>query len=95
VRRTSPEVSRLSRRRRTRPGVVTFVTRADCHLCTEAEPVVRRLAADAGARYELRDVDADPGDRVRWTDHVPVVLLDGQEHSYWYVDEVKLRAALR
>ena len=57
--------------------------------------MVRRLAADAGARYELRDVDADPGDRVRWTDHVPVVLLDGQEHSYWYVDEVKLRAALR
>ncbi|MGI8537540.1 MAG: glutaredoxin family protein [Mycobacteriales bacterium] len=88
-------MSRLWRRRQPRPGVVTFVTRSGCQLCAEAEPVVRLLAADAGARYELRDVDANPADRARWTDHVPVVLLDGQEHSYWYVDEAKLRAALR
>jgi len=27
-------------------------------------------------------------------DRVPVVLLDGGEHSYWRVDETRLRAAL-
>ena len=86
----------LSRLRRTpRPSVLTYVTRDGCSLCAEAEPTVRRLAEKAGVRVEIRDVDADPADRERWTDHVPVVLLDGQEHSYWFVDEDKLRAALR
>ena len=57
--------------------------------------MVQRLAGDAGIAFEVRDVDADPGDRSRWSDHVPVVLLDGVEHSYWYVDEATLRSALR
>ena len=81
--------------RRTRPATVTFVTRQGCHLCDVAEPVVRRIAADAGVAFELRDVDADPADRAAWTDKVPVVLLDGREHAYWQVDEKALRRALR
>jgi glutaredoxin len=82
-------------RRRVRPSRVTLVTRAGCHLCEEALPVVRRLAADAGVRLEVRDVDADPDDRARWSDHVPVVLLDGEQHSLWFVDEAALAKALR
>lgn len=85
----------LRRRRRTTPSVVTFVTRAGCHLCEQAEPVVRAAAAEAGAAFEVRDVDADPADRAAWTDKVPVVLLDGREHAYWTVDEPALRRALR
>jgi hypothetical protein len=57
--------------------------------------VVQRLAADAGVPVEVRDVDASEVDRERWTDHVPVVLLDGEQHSLWYVDEGVLSAALR
>ena len=83
------------RRRRTPPAVVTLVTRAGCHLCEQAEPMVARAAADAGARFELADVDSDAGLRSRWTDKVPVVLLDGVEHAYWQVDDKALRAALR
>jgi hypothetical protein len=56
---------------------------------------VRRLAAQAGVAVEVRDVDLDPADRERWTDHVPVVLLDGEQHSLWFVDEAALAAALR
>ena len=61
--------------------------------------MVQRLAARAGVPVEVRDVDADPagepGFRERWTDHVPVVLLDGEQHSLWFVDEDALAAALR
>jgi glutaredoxin len=85
----------LLRRRRPRPSVVTFVTRAGCHLCEVAEPVVRRLATEAGVRFELADVDATPDSRAAWSDKVPVVLLDGREHAYWTVDERALRRALR
>jgi hypothetical protein len=83
------------RRRRRRPERLTFVTREGCTLCAEALPVVQRLAAAAGVPVEVRDVDADPADRARWTDHVPVVLLDGEQHSLWFVDEEALSRALR
>jgi len=64
-------------------------------MCAAAEPVVVRAAADAGVPLEVRDVDADPADRARWSDKVPVVLLDGVEHAYWTIDERVLRRALR
>jgi glutaredoxin len=82
-------------RRRTRPAVVTFVTRQGCHLCDVAEPVVRSAARDAGVEFEIRDVDASPADTAAWSDKVPVVLLDGREHAFWSVDEKALRKALR
>ena len=71
-----------------------LVTRAGCTLCAQAEPVVARAAADAGVPLEVRDVDADPGDLARWSDKVPVVLVDGAEHAYWRIDERVLRTAL-
>lgn len=85
---------RLPGRRRHRPISVVLVTRADCSLCTEVEPMVVRAAADAGLVLELRDVDDDPDDRARWSDKVPVVLLDGAEHACWRIDERRLRRAL-
>ena len=73
------------------------MTRQGCSLCARAEPVVARAAQDAGVAFERRDVDADAdaGDRQRWSDKVPVVLLDGVEHAYWTVDEKVLRKALK
>lgn len=82
-------------RRRSRPALVTFVTRAGCHLCEVAEPVVRRAAEDAGVAFERRDVDAAPEDVAAYSDKVPVVLIDGREHAYWSVEEKALRKALR
>jgi hypothetical protein len=32
--------------------------------------------------------------RAEFGDRLPVVLLDGNEHSYWEVDEPRLRADL-
>ena len=77
-----------------RPSSVVFLTRRGCSLCDAAKPVVARAAADAGVPFEVRDVDADPEDLARWSDKVPVVLLDGQLHAYWRVDEKDLRRAL-
>jgi hypothetical protein len=73
--------------------LVTFVTRAGCTMCAEALPVVQREAARAGVRVEVLDVDAEPGLTV-WSEHVPVVLVDGVEHSRWWVDGRTLRTAL-
>ena len=56
---------------------------------------MRRLADQAGVPVEVLDVDADPALAAQWSDHVPVVLLDGERHSMWFVDEAVLRRALR
>ena len=86
---------RWGRRRRARPSTVVLLTRSGCSLCASAEPVVARAASEAGVPLEVRDVDADPHDLARWSDKVPVVLLDGVEHAYWTVDERVLRRALQ
>ena len=84
----------MLRRRHRTVAEVTFVTREGCTVCAEALPVVVRATAAAGVPLTVADVDADPALR-EWSDHVPVVLLDGVAHSRWWVDEKALRAALR
>ncbi|MDT4961928.1 MAG: hypothetical protein QOF87_1575 [Pseudonocardiales bacterium] len=73
---------------------VTLVTRVDCHLCEDAEVLLRRLSAELGFGYEELDVDADPGRRAEYSDRVPVILIDGKEHGYWRVEEARFRKAV-
>ncbi len=73
---------------------VTLLTRAGCHLCEEAQALLRRLASELGFGYEELDVDADQVRRDRYSDRVPVILVDGKEHGYWRVEEPRLRKAL-
>jgi glutaredoxin len=78
------------------PGdhVVTLITRSGCHLCQEAEVLLRRLSAELGFAYSELDVDADQARRDTYSDRVPVILIDGKEHGYWRVEEARFRGAL-
>jgi glutaredoxin len=71
-----------------------LLTRADCHLCVVAAETLARIAGEAGLVAEELDVDADPALQSEYGDRVPVVLLDGREHSYFAVDVVRLRRDL-
>ena len=71
-----------------------LLTRADCHLCAVAAETLDRLAAEAGLTVTTVDVDADPELQAEYGDRVPVVLLDGREHSHFTVDVVRLRRDL-
>ncbi|MCG8915479.1 glutaredoxin family protein [Actinokineospora sp. PR83] len=73
---------------------VTVVTRQGCHACEVAEADVARICADLGVTWDTTDVDADPELRAEFGDRVPVILVDGDEHGYWKVEEPRLRAAL-
>lgn len=73
---------------------VTLVTREGCHLCTAARETVARVCAELGVGWRELDVDADPGLLERWSEEVPVTLVDGRQHDFWRVDEPRLRAAL-
>ena len=77
------------------PVRVQLLTREGCHLCvTAAETLTRIAGEEAGLPVELVDVDTDPELRAEYGDRVPVVLLDGREHSYFTVDVPRLRRDL-
>ena len=71
-----------------------LMTRAGCHLCEIAAETLTRLAGEAGLVPQLVDVDGDDELRAEYGDRVPVVLLDGREHSYFTVDVDRLRRDL-
>jgi glutaredoxin len=78
---------------------VVLLSRAGCSLCDRAGVQLAALAEELGFELSTTDVDAaaEAGDatlRAEYGDRLPVVLLDGTEHSYWEVDEVRLRADL-
>ncbi|SIR67858.1 glutaredoxin family protein [Williamsia sterculiae] len=77
---------------------ITLLTRAGCSNCTRALATLRPICADFDVVLTVTDVDAaatdDPELRAEFGDRLPVVLLDGREHSYWDVDVDRLRADL-
>jgi hypothetical protein len=78
---------------------VELLTRAGCTICATAASRLAQLADELGFSLAVTDVDAaadagDPALRAEFGDRLPVVLLDGAEHSYWEIDEPRLRADL-
>lgn len=67
-------------------------------MCAIALEQLRTICADYGVEVGTVDVDeaaaTDPGLRAEYGDRLPVVLLNGREHSYFDVDEPRLRADL-
>lgn len=78
---------------------VQVLTREGCPVCVQVHAQLSELAAELGFELQSTDVDAaaatgDTALRAEYGDRLPVVLLDGREHSYWEVDEARLRADL-
>lgn len=59
------------------PARYELVTREGCHLCDEMAVVLDEVLPQLGQTYSLKDVDASPDLRARFSDVVPVLLRDG------------------
>lgn len=78
---------------------VELLTRAGCTICQQVYDRLTELAAELDFELSATDVDAaaaagDSALRAEFGDRLPVVLLDGREHSYWDIDVPRLRADL-
>ncbi len=76
-----------------------LLTRDGCSICVRVRAQLVDLAGELGFDLATVDVDAaastgNSGLRAEFGDRLPVILLDGREHSYWEVDEARLRADL-
>jgi len=76
-----------------RPVVTLYVT-GDCHLCEEAERLLRRLAREMRFRLERVDISSDAALYERYCLAVPVLALDGEAVLSAPLDEAKVREAL-
>ena len=73
---------------------ITLIGKPGCHLCDDARAVVERVALDTGAGWSELSILDDPELAEKYREQIPVVLVDGEQHDFWRVDEGRLRAAL-
>jgi hypothetical protein len=73
---------------------VVLIGKPGCHLCDTARAVVESVTADLGVDWQERSILDDPELFDRYQEQIPVVLVDGEPHDFWRVDERRLRAAL-
>jgi glutaredoxin len=78
---------------------VQLLTRAGCTICDGVHAQLTQLAEELDFELTKTDVDAEAARgetalRAEFGDRLPVVLLDGREHSYWELDEPRLRKDL-
>jgi glutaredoxin len=76
---------------------LTLITRNDCHLCEAAEAALARVLGRLGAELpelgysaETIDIDQHPDLLARYSDEVPVLLLDGEQVAFWRIDEERV-----
>jgi Glutaredoxin-like domain (DUF836) len=55
---------------------------------------VSRVAEELAVPWEERSILDDPALMTEYGEQIPVVLIDGRQHTFWRVDEQRLRAAL-
>ncbi|MEU9378722.1 glutaredoxin family protein [Streptomyces sp. NPDC048255] len=86
----------LRRKEKKRPEerLVTLIGKPGCHLCDDAQAVVEQVCTETGAQWEKKDISQDEElYRLHW-EQIPVVLVDGEQHTFWRVNPDRLRRAL-
>ncbi|MFH8614580.1 glutaredoxin family protein [Streptomyces sp. NPDC017979] len=89
-------MSPLLRRRKKKADerVVTLIGKPGCHLCDDARAVVQEVCGATGAAWEEKDITQDEALHREYWEQIPVVLVDGEQHTFWRVDAERLRRAL-
>ena len=59
--------------------LVTFYTRAGCHLCDDAKRVLAEARRKAAFAYEEIDIDRHPEWLGLYNEEVPVIAIDGRK----------------
>lgn len=84
---------------------LTLIGKPGCHLCDDARLVVNTVAAEFKAahtgvnasvqvRVEELNILEDQSLFSKYSEEIPVLLIDGNVHNYWRIDPVRLRDAL-
>lgn len=70
-------------------------SRPGCHLCADAMALLRDLQGELAFELEELDISADLRLERAYFERIPVVMLNGEELSEYFVDEHALRERLK
>jgi hypothetical protein len=73
---------------------VTLYGKAGCCLCDEAREALHEVREQSPFELEEVDVSLDPALHHRYGERIPVVVLNDEELSEYYVDKQLLRQRL-
>lgn len=76
------------------PPRVTLLTRAGCHLCDDARTIISQVTAELDETFLEIDITTDQQLYDKYWEQIPVTLVDGAQHDFFWVDAERLRVAL-
>lgn len=76
--------------------VLTLIGKPGCHLCDDAEMAVQSVLDDFSEAVSLQKVNILDDSELfdKYSEQIPVLLINGQIHNYWRIDTERLREAL-
>jgi glutaredoxin len=81
--------------------VLTLIGKPGCHLCDEARDAIdgvllefRKANPNTDVLVEEQNILEDEALRLKYSEEIPVLLIDGKMHNYWRIDDERLMRAL-
>ncbi|MEU5002567.1 glutaredoxin family protein [Streptomyces sp. NPDC021622] len=87
-------IFRRTEKKRPQDRTVTLIGKPGCHLCDDAQLVIEKVCGELGVAWEKKDITQDEELNRAYWEQIPVVLVDGEQHTFWRVNEDRLRRAL-
>lgn len=74
---------------------LVLVSKPGCHLCDDAREIILDVLKDfPDVSFEDKNMLDDQELIDAYSEEIPVVLIDGKQHSFWRVDSERLSEAL-
>ena len=75
-------------------NTVTLYTRPGCHLCDDARAALEKLRAQHEFGIHEVNIETDDELHAAYLERIPVICLDGEHVSDYFMDEPTLTARL-
>jgi glutaredoxin len=73
---------------------VIIFSRQNCHLCHEAEIIVREVLLEISFDLEVINIDGNAELESLYGEEVPVTMINGAKHDYFRVDKKRFSEAV-
>jgi glutaredoxin len=73
---------------------VVIFSRQNCHLCHEAEKIVREVLLEISFELEVIYIDGNAELESLYGEEVPVTMINGAKHDYFRVDKKRFSEAV-
>lgn len=76
---------------------LTLIGKPGCHLCDDAQAVIDAVLSEFETPIEVdkKNILDDDALFERYSEEIPVLLINGKVHNYWRIDPDRLRSELQ